>query len=178
MCRLPSVALLCCAFAMSPLVYGKEPLTDNNYDDGVTLTITSRPFNPKMHAIKKCGEAVCTIDDKVVYGGNGGIPKQEVTQFVFEKQGRRVGLDVSSMYDAGVNNANIKKHVSVVFLGDGYEVTGYFGEGDDTYIAQWLVIPGGTIRSHISGYEALVSLTTKVQKDFGLPSTTAPDTGK
>lgn len=48
-------------------------------------------------------------------------------------------------------------------------------EGDDTYICQWLVTSEGSLRSHISSYETLVSLTTKVQKDFKLPSTTDPN---
>ena len=76
------------------------------------------------------------------------------------------------MYDSRVNNANIKQYVTVVSLGDGYEVTGYFGDGEDTYICQWLVTLQGSLRSHISSYETLVSLTTKVQKDFNLPITT------
>jgi hypothetical protein len=162
----------------SSLACGGEPLPNNRYEDGITLTITSKPFDPKAHVVKKCGETVCLIEGKLFYGGNGNMPKEEVTRLVFEQNGKKIFLDVSSMYDTGVNNANIKQHVSVLSLGDGYEVTGYFGDGEDTYICQWLVVPGGAIRSHISSYETLVSLTTKVQHDFGLTSTTGPDSNQ
>ena len=160
------------ALSISSVAWGGEPPRNNMYEDGITLTITNKPFDTKAHVIKKCGETVCIIDGKLFYGGNGNMPKNEVARLVFEKQGKKIALDVSSMYDSGVNNANIKQYVTVVSLGDGYEVTGYFGDGEDTYICQWLVTLQGSLRSHISSYETLVSLTTKVQKDFNLPITT------
>ena len=173
------------ALSISSVVWGGE-LLNNKYEDGITLTITSKPFDAKAHVIKKCDEAVCSIDGKFFYGGYGNIPKEEVTRLVFEKKGKKIALDVSSMYDSGVNNVNIKQYVKVVSWGGGaYRVTGYFsvgiggdGDGDEIYICQWLVSPEGAIRNYIGGYETLVSLTTKVQEDFKLPSTTGPNTNQ
>ena len=167
------------ALSISSVVWGGEPPMNNVYEDGITLTITSKPFDAKAHVIKKCDGAVCIIDGKFIYGGNGNIPKEEVTRLVFEKKGKRVSLDVSSMYDSGVNNANIKQHITVAPWGkSSYRVVGYFSDGDDIYICRWLVSPDGAIRHYIGDYETLVSLTTKVQEDFKIPSTTDPNTNQ
>jgi hypothetical protein len=164
---------------MSSAACGKEPPANNVYEDGVTLTITNKPLNAKAHVITRCEGAVCMIDGNFAYGGDGNIPKEEVTRLIFEQKGKKVALDVSSMYDSGVNNANIKQYVEVTPWGkDSYRIVGYFGAGDSTYICQWLVLPGGAIRNHISDYESLVTLTTKVQKDHKIPSTTGPDNDK
>ena len=164
------------ALSISSVVWGGEPPMNNVYEDGVTLTISNKPFDAKAHVIKKSDGTVYAIDGKIIYGGNGTIPKEEVTRLVFEKQGKKIALDVSSMYDSGVNNANIKQHVKLVSWGGGaYRGTGYFSDGDDTYICQWLVLPDSAIRNYIGEYETLVSLTTKVQEDYKLPNTTGPN---
>lgn len=171
--------LISLGLSLSSVAWGGESRPNNVYEDGITLTITSKPFDAKAHVIKKCDEAVCIIDGKFIYGGNGNVPKEEVTRLIFEKKGKQTALDVSSMYDSGVHNANIKQHVKVTSWGkSSYRVVGYFSDGDDTYICQWLVSPDGAIRNHIGDYESLVFLTTDVQKDFGLPSTTGPDNDK
>jgi hypothetical protein len=171
-----------------------EPLMDNKYEDGVTLTITTKPFDPKAHKITKCketlcetekngkpvyymcSETICSIDGKPAYGTYGRIPKQEVASLIFEKNGKKISLDVSAMYNPNVNNTNIRRYIDVMPWHEGsYRVRGYFSHDDgddDTYICLWLVTPEGSIRNHISDYGSLVTLTTEAQKDFGLPITT------
>ncbi len=167
--------------SLSSVVRSGEPTLNNVYENGITLTITSKPFEAKAHVIKKCGQAVCLVDGKPVYGTYGKTPKEEVTNLVFEKQGKKVALDVSSMYNPNVTNSNIKKYVSVMSWGDDtYEVTGYFSldDGDDSmYICRWLIMQGGSIRNHFSDYESLVTLTTKVQEDFKIEQGGVPITG-
>ena len=107
------------ALSISSVVWGGEPPMNNVYEDGITLTITSKPFDAKAHVIKKSDGTVYAIDGKIIYGGYGNIPKEEVTRLVFEKKGKKIALDVSSMYDSGVNNTNIKQHVTVISWGGG-----------------------------------------------------------
>lgn len=42
--------------SVSVIATGKEPPPDNKYEDGITLTITSKPFDPKAHRLSKCKE--------------------------------------------------------------------------------------------------------------------------
>jgi len=165
------------AFALPNVAYSTGPAPDNRYDDGITLTISSKPFDAKTHTIEWCEEGkVCTVDGSFIYGGNGKIPKEQVNSLVFERNGKKLALDVSLMHDSGTNNINIKKHVKVIkWDTDAYWVVGYFSRGDDTYICQWLVSPQGSVRHYIGGYETLVTLTTMVQKDHGLDVTTGTE---
>ena len=155
------------ALSISSVVWGGE-LLNNKYEDGITLTITSKPFDAKAHVIKKCDEAVCSIDGKFFYGGYGNIPKEEVTRLVFEKKGKKIALDVSSMYDPGVTNANIQQHVTAYSWGWGnYTVTGYFSKGKARYVCQWAIVKNSSsARTHISSFEELFSLESKMKKDF------------
>lgn len=145
---------------------------NNKYEDGITLTITSKPFDPKAHVIEKCGETVCVIDGKPVYGAYGKVPKQVVTSLIFKKDSRKVALDVSGMYNPNVNNSNIKKYVKITTWDkDSYWVTGYFSHDDgddDMYICHWLIMKNGSIRNYMGDYGALARLTEEVQKDFGI----------
>lgn len=169
--KLTHVLLLLATLMMkSSIVSGGQAVANNVYEDGVTLTITSKPFNPKSHVIKKCGETVCVIDGKPAYGAYGRVPKQEVTSLVFEKQGRKVALDVSGMYNPNVNNSNIKQYVKLTTWDkESYWVTGYFSHDDgddDMYICLWLVMLDGSIRNYMGDYGALSTLTERVEKDF------------
>ena len=157
------------ALSMSSVACGEEPRLDNVYDNGITLTINVKSFDAKAHVIKKCADTVCLIDGKPASGEDGKIPQYEVTSLIFEKNGKQVTLDVSSMYDPWVENFNIKQHVTVLPLGkDSYQVSGYFGDGESKYVCQWLVMLDGSIRTHIGGITVLYELTTKVREDFKL----------
>ena len=182
--------LLSLTLPISSAAWSGKPATDNVYEDGVTLTITTKPFDPKAHKItycketlcetevdgkpvyRMCSETVCDVDGKPPYGTYGKIPKQEVTSLIFEKNGKKIALDVSGMYNPNVNNSNIKRYVDVIPWHDGsYRVRGYFSHDDgddDIYICLWLVSRDGSIRNYMGDYGSLVTLTTEVQKDFNI----------
>ena len=149
-------------------------LENNKYLDGITLTITNKPFDSKTHKIDRCEGSPCMIDGVIFYGGEGDLPKTEVESLIFSQNGKKIYLDVSAIYDTGVTNKNIKQHISVEsWLGpNSYRVVGYFG-GDkknkiEPFIALWLVLPNGSVRNYIGYYESLVSLLFKVKQDFKL----------
>jgi len=147
---------------------------DNLYQDGITLSITNKAFNPQSHKIGYCGKTPCIIDGKFFYGGNGIMPKTEVAGLEFKQEGRTIKLDTTSMYDSGITNKNIKEHITVerYFGKRSYRIIGYFG-GDkskriEPYIVHWLVLPGGSVRNHIGDYESLTGLVYKVNEDFNI----------
>lgn len=89
----------------------------------------------------------------------------------FERKGKRVALDVSGMYDPGVDNTNIQQKVTAFYWGENvYEVTGYFSNDGTRYVSTWLIMHDGAIRSHISSFEELFKLEAKVKKDFNYVS--------
>ena len=156
---------------MSPAL-AKDETVSHTYEGGITLTLTTRPFDPKAHKVTMCGETVCAIDDMPVYGTYGRMPKEEVVSLVLERNGKKTPLDVTNMYNPNVNNSNIKRYLKVYYFGDdAYQVSGYFShdDGDDSmYICLWSIMGEASIRNHLSDYESLSILTTEVRKDFGL----------
>ncbi len=151
---------------IAPFVCPADNSVSTGYIDGITLTITNKTFDPENHEIKKCKHAVCIIDDKYFYGGNGKTPEQKVDSLVYSKNGKQIQLNVSSMYGSGITSNNMKERFNVQSWGGGaYRVIGYFGKGKISYIGQWLVRPEGSIRNHLSDYESLVSLIFEVKKD-------------
>lgn len=159
--------MLFLALSLPSVIWGAEETIKGSYNDGITLIMTINPFDAKSHTIKKCGDYICLIDGKPFYGSDGKMPKRVVSRLVFVKKGKRIDLDVSSMYDPSLNAEAMKTHISVLpYWGDAYKVTGYFSDGAGAYVCQWLVMSDGAIRTHISNFEELIDLTTKVQKDF------------
>ena len=139
-----------------------------DFTDGIKLVLTSKPFDSTVHQVKRCGKRniPCYIDGKIFYGGRGKLPTQEVVSLEFIREGKRLKLDVSSIYNTGINQENISKRFNVQkYLGKNtYRVIGYFGPEKRPYIAHWLVKEDGSIRNHLSDYESLNCLVFEVKK--------------
>lgn len=224
MCNSKRLPLFILALSLSAAAHGEEPLPVNKsggsdisyrctsrscspppndkYVDGVTLTITSKPFNPKAHKIEECkrepslcmydkpgqpgqvelapcAKSICSIDGTIPYGAFGKIPKQQVTSLIFEKNGKKVALNVSNMYNSRVNNSNIKQYVQVLPMPGNspdnpdnvYQVVGYFALGasngeDDMYFGLWTVWQDGSFRNYLGGFGSLLDLRDRVVEDF------------
>jgi len=143
-----------------------------DFTGGIKLTLTTKPFDSKAHQVKYCGKRniPCYINGNIFYGGRGKLPNEEVVSLEFERKGKRLSLDVSSIYNTGINQDNIKKRFNVQkYLGKNtYRVIGYFGSTKKPYIVHWLVKEDGSIRNHLSDYESLNSLMFEVKKDLEL----------
>ncbi len=143
-----------------------------DFTDGIKLILTTKPFDGKIHQVKRCGKRAipCYIDGKIFYGGRGKLPKEEIVSLEFVRKGKRLNLDVSSIYNAEITQDNIKKRFNVQkYLGKNtYRVIGYFGVSKNPYVAHWLVKEDGSIRNHLSDYESLNSLMFEVKKDMNI----------
>ncbi len=135
------------------------------YPDDITLTVKTENFDKKSHKIKNCGDYVCLIDGKPFYGSDGNIPKDYLSALIFKHKNKSVELDVSSMYEPGITKENSKQYLSVEhYWGDFYKVTGHFSGGAAAYIAQWLINTDGAIRIHLSNFEELLDLSSKIKR--------------
>ncbi len=160
------------AFLFSSISCSAENSISANFTAGIKLKLMTKSFDAKKHKIKKCGKRniPCYIDGKVFYGGKGKLPKEEVVSLEFVRNGKRLKLNVSSIYNAGITQNNIKNRFNIQkYLGKNtYRVIGYFGPEKRPYIAQWLVKENGSIRNHLSDYESLNSLMFEVKKNLKL----------
>lgn len=128
-----------------------------------SIEVHTELFKPEEHKIKSCGDYTCLINDSPFFGSDGKIPSEKLTKIVFSHSSYKINLDVSAMYDPNINNGNIKNRIKVDhYWGAFYKVTGRFSDGAGTYIAQWMITKGGSIRTHISGTEDVYELFKEV----------------
>lgn len=143
-----------------------------DFSDDIKLTLVTKVFKYGEHQVEVCGKRniPCYIDGKIFYGGRGKLPDEEVVSLVYSRNGKQVSLDISSIYNTGITQNNIKQRFNVQkYLGKNtYRVIGYFGADKTPYIAQWLVREDGSIRNHLSDYESLNSLMYEVKKDLNI----------
>lgn len=136
------------------------------YDGGIVITAETEPFVPGKHKLIMCGDYLCIIDQHVVFGADGKMPSTQLTKLQFEKGGREMILDIRGMYEPMLNNNNLKTQIKVEpYWGELYKVTGRFSDGAGGYIAQWIVSPQGSTRTHLSDGESLIELSNQIQAD-------------
>lgn len=149
-----------------------EKKVTGSFVDGITLELVTKSFNKGKHKVDFCGKKQhpCFIDGKIFYGGRGKLPSEEVVSLTFKKNNTNVTLDISSIFNPGINSENIQKRFTVQkYLGrNSYRVIGYFGVGKEPYIAHWLIKEHGSVRNHLSDYESLASLLFEVKRDMGI----------
>lgn len=157
-------------FMFISLSCSAEKTITEDFDNGVSLTLITKPFVQSSHKVETCGKRKkpCSIDGTIFYGGKGKLPTEEIIGLKFKRDGTVVNLDTSSIFNPGIKISNIKKRFTVQeYLGrNSYRVIGYFGEGKVSYIGHWLIVNNSSIRNHLSDYESLVSLLFEVKKDF------------
>lgn len=118
------------------------------------------PFDSTEHRIGKCKinnyESVCLIDDKVFFGTDWTVPVNELVGLSLNIGSICINLDVSSMYNPWLGNAAPKKQFKIEVIAGGYLVRGLFSDGAASYIAEWKIINGKSIRTLIDNNENLV----------------------
>lgn len=139
--------------------------TSEIFIDGIgSLKVYIETFSPEKHTLEKCGDYVCLIDGAPFFGSDGKIPSEKMVKLEFLHKEYTISLDVSSMYDPNVNDSNIKFRLSADhYWGPFYKIFGRFSDGSGTYIVEWIVTEGGSIRTHISDFEGVHMLFKKVE---------------
>ena len=155
-------------FSVSLNVFSEDVLIGTFGD--VKIVIKTKKFDISEHDINYCRNTKipCLIDTQYYYGGNGSIPKVELSELNVYIEGVPVSLDSTSIYNPGITKNNIKKRFNVqkYLSNNTYRVIGYFGNKKNLYIGQWLVQRNGSIRNHLGDYESLKSLVFEVDRNI------------
>lgn len=116
----------------------------------------SKPFTPTQHKITTCTvldwTGTCLIDGKPFFGTDWETPKSQLVEATVVINGRKdVKLDVSNMFNPWTGEAR-KKDFKITEVEGGLLIHGEFSDGAGSYVAEWLVVDGSSVR-------------TKLQKD-------------
>jgi hypothetical protein len=149
----------CWVFALSSAFAVDKPVS-LVLGHGANLTMVAAPFNPKRHSVERCQHegwsGVCLIDGKPVFGTDGEVPRTRLERATLQVGGQSVNLDTTCMYDPWVGSPD-PKSFWVTEAEGGLLVSGRFSDGAGGYVAQWLVVKGGSVRTVLSGDEQVLA---------------------
>jgi len=132
---------------------------------GITVSIEEAPFNPKNHTLENCEDPTtpCKIDGLFPYGTAFDLPKTYLKEMSLMIGGEKYSLDVTGMYDAW-GNRPLEYEGSVRYLGahcyDKHYCTlrGLFSDAAGSFVAEWKVINGESIRTILTSSDDVVNL--------------------
>ena len=115
--------------------------------ENIRLTIDTRKFDPGEHELTLCEqEWVCLVDGYPVFGAEGAVPSVQVTNIRLSLEGRSIGLEHKGMYNPWSPTED-DTHIRIVEDSpNGLRIRGEFSDGSAGYVAEWLVISGGSAR--------------------------------
>jgi hypothetical protein len=119
----------------------------------IILKMKSKPFIPNQHKITTCKvldwTGTCLIDGKPLFGTDWETPRSQLVEATVELDGlTKVKLDVSNMFDPWTGEPK-KKDFKVTEVEGGFLIHGEFSDGAGSYIAEWLVVDGSSVRTKL-----------------------------
>ena len=135
---------------------------------GVSVEIVEAPFDASVFEIKGCSEKApaCLINGQVPFGTAYGLPKTYVKSITATFNGKSHSLDVSSMYDAW--GARPLEHPGAVryfggkcFDSRNCQFRGLFSDAAGSFVAEWRVVNGTSVRTVLTSSDDVVSLFLK-----------------
>lgn len=148
-------------FARSPegIVVSREEVSVTLEPD-LVLHMTVGPFDRHSHTLKTCQveetSFICLIDGRPFLGTDGQEPHAVLQNAFVVSKGKRLPLDVHGMYDPWVGEFQ-KTAFSAVAIDGGWAIRGCFSDGAGFYVAEWRVVDGATLRTILSGDEAIAN---------------------
>jgi hypothetical protein len=130
----------------------------------VKLSVTAKPFNPKEHDIQKCKitswEGVCLIDNKPVFGADMGMPKTMLNKAIVQVGAKVIPLDVTCMFNPWFKKPS-KGQFEINMIEGGFAVRGFFSDGAGSYVAEWEIISGVSVRTILTSDETIYNHLSK-----------------
>ncbi len=139
-----------------------------NLPSGVTVAITEAPFDKSKFTVSGCTghNSSCLINGHIPIGGDSAqLPMTYVKSITVSFKGQSYSLDASDMYDAWGNRPLELKGVRY-FGGQCIEISycqfrGLFSDASGTFVAEWVIVDGKSIRTVLTGSDDIVDLFMK-----------------
>ncbi|MDA8078292.1 MAG: hypothetical protein M0Z79_05070 [Nitrospiraceae bacterium] len=135
---------------------------------GVEVKIIEAPFQKSLFRIEGCSgrESVCRINGRAPAGVAFGLPKTYVKSITVSFRGRSYSLDASSMYNAWGSRpleykGKIRYFGGKCFDDKNCQFRGLFSDGAGTFVAEWRVVNGLSVRTVLTDSNDIVNLFEK-----------------
>jgi len=134
--------------------WGKTELARNTFVHWSTSV-----FKEKEHTIGICKtddfDYICTIDGKAWYGGDIGMdkPRNQLVNLELELNGKRIPLETTNMFNPSFDGSLGADQFKLQQEGSHYRLYAFFSDGAGTYMAEWKIVNGTSVRELISNDE-------------------------
>jgi hypothetical protein len=132
---------------------------------GVRVEIVEATFNKALFKVSECGvhAPACLINGHVPFGNDFTLPKTYTKSITVSYQGQSYSLDVSDMYDAwGTRPLEYKGGIRYFggkcFDAKSCQFRGVFSDGAGTFVAEWRIVGGVSIRTVLTYSNDVVRL--------------------
>lgn len=133
----------------------------SSYTAGINITAEVSSFVSDSRELGYCGDYLCLISGAPFWGSDGKIPHSKLSKLVVTIGAERISLDTQGMYNPVLTQDTMSERIDVNHSwGDVYRVKGVFSDGAGSYIAEWLIIKGKTLRTFIGDRESIADLAS------------------
>jgi hypothetical protein len=151
-----ALAFCFCLFLVGVALASENPHEATiKLSNNAVLKMKLKSFTPTQHKITTCKvldwTGTCLVDGKPIFGTDWETPTSQLVEAVVLLGGRTIKLDVSSMFNPWTGEAR-KKDFRITEVEGGLVIHGEFSDGAGSYVAEWLIVDGSSVR-------------TKLQKD-------------
>jgi hypothetical protein len=144
--------------AVNQMTSADDPRELSVERSGIRVDLKAAPFVPAKHRVQRCSigaaKVVCLIDGRPVFGTDGELPDTMLSRATVTLDTRRIGLDVSSMYQPRLGDHTVTAERSE----SGCIVRACLSDGAGAYVAEWRVVAGVPMRTILSGDEKLIAV--------------------
>lgn len=134
----------------------------------VGVTIVESAFQEAKFDVEGCStkSPMCRINGRIPYGVALGLPKTYVKSITISFQGASYALDVTDMYNAW-GNRPLEYPGAVRYFGGrcfdkkNCQFRGLFSDAAGSFVGEWLIVDGVTIRAVLTSSNDVVSLFMK-----------------
>lgn len=135
---------------------------------GVNVDILESEFEKSLFKVEGCSQPdpICRINDQIPMGVASGLPRTYIKSITISFKGQSYSLDVSSMYNGWGSHPLEYPGVIRYFGGQCVDTKfcqfrGIFSDGAGSFVAEWKIIGGKSVRTVLTDSDDVVGLFMK-----------------
>lgn len=148
--------ILTLSFLFSVLGFSQTDSFSISLNDTIKLNLVREVFSPQKHSIEFLNNIDLLIDNQVVFGTDGEIPKYYLKSAEIKIKGQVIKLETQSIYNPWFGNRPNQNFYRIIQDGTHLKVKGLFSDGAGTFGAEWLIIGSSSVRTILTYDEQIL----------------------
>jgi len=148
--------ILVLVYAISASGFSQTDSLSIQLNDSIKLDLVREVFHKEKHSIKFLNDTDLLIDNKIVFGTDGEMPKYYLKSAEISIKGQVIKLETQSIYNPWFRAKPNKNRYGMILDGTRLKVRGLFSDGAGSFGAEWLVLGEGSVRTILTYDEQIL----------------------